>query len=91
MQLQSQLEEAFYKALSASLVKLKKTEKTVTFLSTCKAVSIVSGEWEVPEVVVDWNFFKEILGFVLPEFDINLSISHEKEYAVAYVIIAKKG
>jgi holo-[acyl-carrier protein] synthase len=82
--------EAFYKALSAALVKLEKTEKTFTFLSACKAVSIVSGQWEVPEVVVDWSFFEEKLATVLPEFDINLSMSHEKDYAVAYVIISKK-
>jgi phosphopantetheine--protein transferase-like protein len=82
--------EAFYKAFSATLIKLKKTEKTVTFLSTCMAVSIASGQWEVPEIVVDWSFFEKRLATALPLLDINLSISHEKEYAIAYAIIQKK-
>jgi phosphopantetheine--protein transferase-like protein len=82
--------EAFYKALSATLIKLKKIEKTVEFLSTCMAVSIASGQWEVPTVIVDWCFFEEKLATKLPALDINLSISHEKDYAVAYVIIQGK-
>jgi phosphopantetheine--protein transferase-like protein len=82
--------EAFYKALSATLVKLEKTEKSFAFLSMCKAISIASGKWEVPEIVVDWNFFEKKLAIELPKFDINFSMSHEKDYAVAYVIISKK-
>lgn len=82
--------EAFYKALSAMLVKLKKTQKTIPFLSTCRAVSIASGQWEVPVFVVDWKFFEEKLMNKIPDVEINLSLSHEKKYAVAYVIIQEK-
>ena len=38
-------------------------------------------------VEVDWKFFEKKFEIQIPEVDINLSISHEKEYAVAYVII----
>ena len=82
--------EAFYKALSVAMIKLDKTEKTIAFLSACKAITIVPGKWDIPTVEVEWKFFENALGVEIPEFDINLSISHEKEYAVAYVIIQTK-
>ncbi|MFA6534776.1 MAG: 4'-phosphopantetheinyl transferase superfamily protein [Candidatus Babeliales bacterium] len=79
--------EAFYKALSNTLTRFKKTEETISFLSSCKAVWVMSGPWEVPQLVVDWSFFEKRLAIKLPDLDTNLSISHEKDYAVAYVII----
>lgn len=82
--------EAFYKALSNTLTRFKKTEETISFLSSCKAVWVMSGAWEVPQLVVDWNFFEKRLAIKLPNLDTNLSISHEKDYAVAYVIIQTK-
>ena len=82
--------EAFYKALSATLIKFKKTEETISFLSSCKAVWVMSGPWEVPQLVVDWGFFEKRLATKLSDLDTNLSISHEKDYAVAYVIIQGK-
>ena len=50
----------------------------------------MSGSWEVPQLVVDWGFFEKRLATKLPDLDTNLSISHEKDYAVAYVIIQEK-
>lgn len=82
--------EAFYKALSNTLTRFKKTEETISFLSSCKAVWVMSGSWEVPQLVVDWSFFEKRLATKLPDLDTNLSISHEKEYAVAYVMIQGK-
>lgn len=79
--------EAFYKALSNTLTRFKKTEETISFLSSCKAVWVMSGSWDVPQLVVDWSFFEKRLAIKLPNLDTNLSISHEKDYAVAYVMI----
>jgi phosphopantetheine--protein transferase-like protein len=79
--------EAFYKAFSAMLIKLNKTQKTITFMSICRAISVLPGYWDVPVLAVDWKFLEEKLVSKMPEVDINLSLSHEKNYAVAYVII----
>lgn len=82
--------EAFYKAFSAMLLKLKKTQKTISFLSTCRVVSIALDHWEVPAFVIDWNFFEDKLMNTMPDVEVNLSMSHEKKYAIAYVIIQEK-
>lgn len=79
--------EAFYKALSSTLVKLKQTKKEIPFSSTCKAVIVKSGEWETPSFEINWDFFEQKLDFKIPEVEVNLSLSHEKDYAIAYVII----
>ncbi len=82
--------EAFYKAFSAALAKFKTTEETILFLSSCKAVWVMAGKWEVPQLVIDWSFFAKRLAIKLPNLEANLSLSHEKDYAVAYVLIQEK-
>ena len=80
--------EAFYKALSASLVKLNLNKKTFLFLFSCKNIEVLKYEWGVPILKVDWPAFEKKIGVKIPEFNINISISHEKDYAIAFVIIS---
>lgn len=82
--------EAFYKALSATLVKLGKTRKKIHFIATCKAIKVKTIQWEIPTIDVNWKFFEERLEIKFPKFEINLSLSHEKNYSVAYVIIQEQ-
>ncbi len=83
--------EAFYKAFSAMLVRLNKTQKTISFFSICRMVSVESGEWEVPVFNVDWKILENKLKNNITEVEINLSLSHEKCYAVAHVVIQERG
>lgn len=86
--------EAFYKALSAMLVKLGKTGKTFSFFSCARYIEVSQKEWGVPELVIDWDFFEEkIHGGVqdIRDIQIDLSVSHEKQTAIAFVVISSFG
>ncbi len=80
--------EAFFKALSASLVNLKLTQTTFSFLFTCQNIEVVQDEWQVPVLKINWKSFEEKIGAKLPKFQTHLSISHEKNYSVAFVILS---
>ncbi len=79
--------EAFFKALSAMLVRLGTTEKPFGFLTACRYVSVEKGTWEVPLLKVDWDFFQCLVGGAIPPAEVSISFSHESDYAVAFVII----
>lgn len=81
--------EAFYKAFSATLVELNHVAHPFSFFQACKHVSIVKGRLGVPACVVDWHHFENLIHAQLPHLHAMLSISHEKEYAVAQVVIQK--
>ena len=82
--------EAFYKALSASLVTLKKTEKTFSLLSTARFVTVAYAEWGVPYIVIDWQSFAQKNNIdCLPLLSVHLSLAHEKSHALAFVVIIK--
>lgn len=83
--------EAFFKALSAALVKLRvhaQTTQTFDFLFACKHIDISAGVFGVPQITVDWMPFNDRLGVKIPEFNVDLTFSHEKDYSVAVVIIS---
>lgn len=82
------VKEAFFKALSAMLVAVNKTEKTFTLLTICPQVWIEKGTWEVPVVRVNWDFFQTLVGGGLPLARVAVSFSHERNYAVAFVVIS---
>lgn len=82
--------EACYKAFSAMLVKLKQTNKEISFLPTCEHISVKIVEFGIPKLNVNLKFFEQKLAIKLPEIEFNLSLSHEKEYAIAFVTINKK-
>ena len=79
--------EAFFKALSASLVKLKVTGCTFPFLFACKSMEVLTGEWDVPQLNVDWPKLEDKINSKLPDLASECSLSHEKLHAVSMVII----
>ena len=77
--------EAFFKALSAALVNLDKTEQTFSLLWLCRHAQVKLGTWGVPVLVVDWAAIEQHIGSPLSKTAVHLSLSHEKEYACAVV------
>lgn len=80
--------EAFFKALSATLVKLGMTKHEFTFLFLCDHVEVMKQEWGVPKLEIAWTRIEEHVG-KLPVLSVELSLSHEKEFAMAFVVIAR--
>jgi holo-[acyl-carrier protein] synthase len=81
--------EAFYKALSFALIKLDLNKKDFYFFFSCKNVEILKEEWGVPKLKINWSAFENKIGIKIPELNVDLSISHEKEYAIAFVVISE--
>ena len=79
--------EAFYKALSATLISLKLNKHPFSFLSICPYVAVAAGEWGVPTLQVDWPIIERCAGVSLPALACYLSLSHEKTMAIAFVVI----
>ena len=79
--------EAFFKALSASLIRLKLTQQTSSLLAICKLVEVISPLWGVPTLHVDWLAIETIVEAKLANLNVNISLSHEKDQAVAFVVI----
>ena len=79
--------EAFFKALSSTLVKLEKTGKTFPFLFACQNVEIVKTTWQIPYFKINWEAFENKIENKLPKLKAHLSISHEKNYTVSFVLI----
>lgn len=81
--------EAFYKALSASLIKLNLNQKEFLFLFCCRNVEVSKSTWGVPLFNVNWAAFEKKIDSKIPKLNIDLSISHEKDFALAFVVISK--
>ena len=81
--------EAFFKALSSALIKLNLTKNEFSFLFLCKYVQVKSGFWEVPFLDVNWSAIEEKINAKLPVLNVELSMSHEKEFAMATVVIER--
>ena len=47
--------EAFFKALSAVLVRLQLTNQEFSFLWACKQIEVIKGIWDEPIINVDWR------------------------------------
>jgi len=82
------VKEAFYKAFSSALVKLNLNKKEFLFLFTCKNIEITKPDWGVPILKINYSAFEDKLGVKLPKLNIDISISHEKDFAVSFVIIS---
>ncbi len=78
--------EAFFKSLSSLLVQLDATEQSFALLFVARHVQVLSGPWGVPYLHVAWAAFEKKLKRALPPIDVQLSLSHEREYAVAFVV-----
>lgn len=81
--------EAFYKALSATLVNLKLNKQTFSFIATCPHVAVAIGPWGVPTLQVDWQELQKYAAVSFPALSCYLSLSHEKTMAIAFVIIER--
>jgi phosphopantetheine--protein transferase-like protein len=81
--------EAFYKALSASLVLLGKQARPVSLLAVCQHVHVVSGTFGVPILVVNWGYLNTLFVCTLPSMAVHCSLSHERAMAVAFVVISE--
>jgi phosphopantetheine--protein transferase-like protein len=81
--------EAFYKALSTTLVSLGITGSEFSFLFLCNYVYIDKGIWDLPELKIDWKELQNKIGVDLSSLDIKLSLSHEMDFAIAFVVISR--
>lgn len=81
--------EAFFKALSASLIKLGYTQNEFTLLFACNHVSVERGTWDVPVLRVDWDTFAAKIAKTLPPICCELSFSHERDFSIAFVILSR--
>lgn len=82
--------EAIFKALSASLVKMGMTDREFSLLFLCRCVDVVSGTWEVPTLKINWKKIGEKIdkNVLKNNFTCELSLSHEREFAIAYVVLS---
>ncbi len=81
------VKEAFFKALSASFVRLQFHQKQFSFLSIAPCIFVQARECGVPVIYFDNLFLQEFFSF--QHLVVHLSLSHEKEHAIAYVLIEK--
>jgi phosphopantetheine--protein transferase-like protein len=79
--------EAFYKALSKLLIKFNFTKQSFSFLFCCRYCEVKKMIWGVPVLQIDWEAFEKKIGETLPKINVELSLSHEERYAVAFVIL----
>lgn len=81
--------EAFFKAWSASLVTLK-IPSSPPLLFVCQQVIITKTPSGVPTLSIAWEELSNHLPSALPPLMAHLSLSHEKQYAIAYVSMSLK-
>ena len=79
--------EAFFKALSATLVSLGYTQHTFPLLFACKHISLVKTTWGVPTLKINWQAFEEKIQQNLPKISVNVSIADEHNHVVAFVTL----
>lgn len=79
--------EAFYKAISATLVNLKKNNQEFSLKTLSPHVEVIADEWGVPKLQVNWQILEKLANTKLPNLQVHLSLSHEKTMAVAMVVI----
>ncbi len=82
--------EALYKALSSSLnyLKINHCEFSLRFLA--QQTSIESSPLGIPFFKINWHSIEQKLKITIPSIAVHLSISHEQEYALAFVICEQK-
>jgi holo-[acyl-carrier protein] synthase len=79
--------EAFYKALSAVCVSYGFTATTFSLRSICPIVEVRYGMWGVPVLQVAWERIEQIMGARVSRVDVHLSLSHERDMAIAFVVV----
>lgn len=81
--------EAFYKALSNALVATGRLKRPIFFSQICSLVAVKKNLWGIPELIVDWKDISFLVGFDC-SWSVHCSYTHEREYVVAYVMLAPK-
>lgn len=81
--------EALFKALSASLVRLGHTQKTFSLRFLAQISSVEITQWGAPQLRVDYAALEQKIGVNLPPLQFHLSLSHEQEYAIAFIVCEK--
>lgn len=80
--------EAFYKALSATLVSKKLTAQSFSFQFVRQYIEVIKGEWGIPVLKINWKGFEGKVGEKLAGLNVQLSLSHEKSVTIAFVTIS---
>ncbi len=78
--------EALFKALSATLVTLGHTQQKFSLRFLAQISSVHVSTWGVPEFHVDWAALEQKIRVKLPSLQIHLSLSHERQHALAFVV-----
>lgn len=79
--------EAFYKALSTVCVSYELTQTTASLRSLCPYIHVCYGTWQIPVLHIAWEEIEQHLGVTFPPLKVHLSYSHERDMAVAFVVI----
>lgn len=83
--------EAFYKALSASLVTLGiEPQQPFSLMFCAQHVYVTTGPLGVPTLTVIWQPLLEKIGVELPRLTAHLSLAHEGKNALAFVVISRQ-
>ena len=80
--------EAFYKALCAALVRLDTPARGASCMAVGKQVTVCYAAWHVPQLVVNWQALDQLFAYTLPPLQVDLSLAHERDHAVAFVVIS---
>ena len=83
------VKESFYKALSSALVKLNLNKVSFSFLFAAKNVSFLKTDWQTPILDINWKCFEKKINNKIPKVNCDISVSHEVDYVVSYIIISK--
>lgn len=81
--------EAFYKALCTTLIYLEVDEKLPPFLTIAPLVEIQNHVHGTPGLKIHWEKIIKNTKNQLPTIHTHLSLTHEKQYALAFVTIEK--
>jgi|GEM_PF-240913 len=82
--------EAFYKALSSACAE-KKSSTPFTFRTIARHIEVTTdSRWGSPRLFLDTKNFTAASGITLPHISSTISISHEKEYTIAHVLLTVK-
>lgn len=81
--------EAFYKALSASFLVLSiDVHVSMSLRFVAQHCYIAHSSLGNPVLHVDWVAIQKKIGTTIPSMRTHLSLSHEKQYAVAFVTLS---
>lgn len=79
--------EAFYKAFSSFIFRQELAIKTPALLVLAPLIEIKNNASGVPDLYVNWVCLCEKIGYEIPAVTVHLSLSHEKDYALAFVVL----